>query len=404
MGRELALEMMRGTADCGQGESAWNPPADGGTLHPMIDNPGIKIARVMGIPVYLHWTWFLLLALFVSNLTHSAREVTDLGNGMSLAVGLVAALLGFASLLAHEFGHAIAARFYGIPTERIVLFMLGGMAQIADEPRKPSAELVVAIAGPAVSFALMLVFLLGWVGAGYLGAGPGITFICQILFTLNMIFGVFNMIPGFPMDGGRVLRALIWGATGSYTKATRIASAIGQGIGFGFVALGAFFLFQGSFQGILTIALGLYLNYLAKMSRRQSQFRAAFDSLSVGQMMRPVQVVVPSRLPVRRVVDDYIYRIHEERFPVVDGGTLLGYISADEVGQLDRDKWDSTEAGRLARPYLSSEMLAPALDAQSAFRKVTASGRPNLPVFQGRQLVGHVFLQDILHHLKRFGA
>jgi hypothetical protein len=154
----------------------------------------------------------------------------------------------------------------------------------------------------------------------------------------------------------------------------------------------------------MPIILGLFLNQLARTSYRQAQMKNAFDAVRVRDLMRPIQAVVPAEMPIRRVVEDYIYKVHADRFPVVSGQSLLGYISADEISRLPRDQWDFVSAERLARPYGMSEMLSPNQSALAAFQKVNALGRPNLPVFNGRQLIGYLFLQDVANYMQRFAG
>lgn len=365
----------------------------------MLDRNSFKIGTFLGIPVYIHWSWILILTFFSMSIAGIAESQIGITGGLAYAVGLVAALLAFASLLAHEYGHAMMARFFGIGTERISLFLLGGVAQIKEEPRQPHQELLVALAGPAVSIVCFVGFLVLYFLAGGASAETPLAFVFQQLWSINLVFAVFNMIPGFPMDGGRVLRAGLWLVTGNYLLSTRIATTAGKGFGWLLMGTGIFLLFTGAFQGIILILLGYFLSRLAATSYRQAQFKSAFDRVYVRDIMRPVQAVVPAGLPVRSVVEDYIYKIHSDRFPVVQGDSLLGYISADDITALDRSEWDRTVAERLVRPFSRREILDPHQDALAAFQKVSFLGRNSLPVFENRRLVGYLFLQDVANYL-----
>ncbi len=372
----------------------------------MFRNSGIPIGRLFGIPITLHPTWFIMLFLVTYSL--ASYYVAELGvaAGLSFFLGLIVALLAFASLLAHEYGHALTARMYGIGTERITLFLLGGVAQIKEEPRTPGQEFLVAIAGPAVSLMCFAFFGILAILAAMAGAPASMQFGLQALTSINFVFAAFNMLPGFPMDGGRVLRAFVWWASGDYLKSTRTASLGGQMLGMMLVVLGVYLLFYGSFQGLMLILLGFFLNWLARMSLQGAVHKVAFESVKVRDLMRPVQFVVPADMPLSQVVRDYVYRVHADRFPVVSGSTLLGYISADDIAEVDRSQWDWTPAERLVRPYGRREILSPTDDAWAAFMKVNQLGRPNLPVFSGRQLIGFLFANDIMNHLNnqsRFG-
>jgi CBS domain-containing protein len=227
------------------------------------------------------------------------------------------------------------------------------------------------------------------------GAGPVWVFPFQTLAIINAVFAVFNMIPGFPMDGGRVLRALVWMVTGRYLLATRVAATAGRVFGFGLAGFGLLLLLSGSMHGLMPTVMGFFLAWLAKTSLRQATYKDAFDRVRVADVMRPVQVVVPATTPLRHVVDDYIHRVHADRFPVVRGGALLGYIAAEDIHGTDRRLWETTPAERLARPFRRSEVLSPLTDAQTAYSELARLGRPSLPVFDGSRLIGYLFARDL---------
>ncbi len=361
---------------------------------------GFPIGRLFNVPIYVHWTWLLLLFVFTMGLSDSAVAM-GVAPPLAYPVGLVTALLAFACLLAHEYGHVLAARHFGIPTHRITLFALGGAAALDDEPKTPWGEFLIAIAGPAVNVVLLLPLAAMALLGPSLGLPAPLLFVAQTLAVINFVFAAFNMLPGFPMDGGRVLRAIVWGATGSYLQATRVAVLFGRTVGIGMIVLGTFLLFGGSFNGIILIALGIFLQFLAGQALRVAQFKSAFASTRVGDLMRPVQAVVPGAMPVRRVVEDYIGRIHQDRFPVVRESELLGFISADDIYRLEPARWDWITAEQMARPYPSRELLRADQDAMSAFRMVMTLGRNFLPVFRDRTLIGFLFAHDVAEHLKR---
>ncbi|MCC5874789.1 MAG: site-2 protease family protein [Candidatus Sumerlaeia bacterium] len=369
----------------------------------MFRNPGFHFGTFLGIPVTINPSWFVMLFFFTYVLTNVAVQA-GVPVPLAVPVGLLTALIAFITLLAHEYGHALMGRHYGIGTERITLFMLGGVAHMKSEAKRPMEEFMVAIAGPAVSIFCMIFFGIGAVVMHVTGAPFILYFPFETLAYINFVFAAFNMIPGFPMDGGRVLRAILWGATGNYLKATRLASFGGQFFSWLLIGLGLMFLFSGNLQGIFPIIMGVFLNWLARTSYRQAQWKSAFDRVRVADLMRPIQVVVPAELPVSRVVSDYIYRVHADRFPVVRGPSLLGYISADDISLIDRKDWDWTPAEKLVRPFRRSEILSPDQQAFNAFQKVNMTGRPSLPVFNGKQLIGYLFAQDVMNYLTKMGA
>lgn len=370
----------------------------------MFRNSGIKLGKFLGIPVYLHPTWFIIWFIFTLSLANAMVLEKGASALVAYPLGALVALAAFATLLAHEYGHALTARAFGIGTERITLFILGGVAQIKDEPKRPLEEFFIAIAGPLVSVGCLILFGLPALLLYQAQMAPLLVFNLGNLAGINLVFAVFNMIPGFPMDGGRVLRAIVWRVSGNYLTATRVAAFGGQTFSIVLMVFGGYLLLNLNPSGFMPLLLGFFLNRLAKMSYRQAQFKAAFDSVRVKDLMRPIQAVVPADLPVSSVVRDYLYRIHSDRFPVVRGQSLLGYISAEDISSLDKGQWDFVRAENLARPYGRSEILSPYQNVFSAFQEVSVQGRPQLPVFHEKKLIGHLFRQDVTNYLQRFGA
>lgn len=372
----------------------------------MFRNNGYKIGTFFQIPVFIHSTWIFAFALFSFSFTEAFAQELKVAWPQAAAVGIMTALIAFISLLAHEFGHSLTARCFGIGTERITLFILGGVAQIKDEPRKPSHEFMIAIAGPGTSYICMALFAIPYFLLKNAGVG-GLLF-QESLYTLmiiNFAFGTFNLIPGFPMDGGRILRALIWGVSKNFLLATRVASLGGQMFGWFLICVGGTLLFTGNvFNAIMPILLGFFLNKLAKSAYQQSRFKVAFDRLAVRDLMRPIQVVVPADLSLRHVIDHYVYKIHSDQFPVVRGESLLGYITSDDIAMVQRDMWDTLSAGKLAKPFKATEILFPTQNALAAFQKLSALGKHNLPVFQGKKLIGYLFAKDVVGYLQQING
>jgi Zn-dependent protease len=232
---------------------------------------GFRIGRILGIELRVHPSWFVIVALVMWMLATVAlpADFPDLATPVRLAMALAITLLFFASLLAHELGHSAVALARGIPVHRITFFLFGGMAQTAHDSRSPAEEFLIAIAGPLMSFLLAaLSFGTWWVAVTY-GWGPVVTGGAAYLGALNLILAVFNLLPGFPMDGGRILRSVLWAVTGDVTRATHWASRVGEGMALLLVAYGVWRMFQGELVGGLWMVLiALFIRNAARMSYR----------------------------------------------------------------------------------------------------------------------------------------
>ena len=369
----------------------------------MLRHPGFSVGTYFGIPVTIHPSWFFVLALATFTMGGIYKEILpNLTTLHAYSLAFATLIIGFTTLIAHEFGHALAARWFGIGTERITLFLLGGVAQVKDEPASAKQEFIIAIAGPLVSLVCAVGFAIPAILIPETGPLAPLFLMAQTLAIMNTSFFVFNLMPGFPMDGGRVLRATIWGATGDYLKATRLAVGVGQFFGYALAGLGGFLVLKGDFGSITLIIMGFFVAYLAKTAMKQAEWRAAFDRVLVGQLMRPVEVVVPADLTLRQFIDRYVYRMAGDRFPVVRGDELLGWISSRNVAAVDRSEWETLRADRLVKPFAAEEILSPDQDLNSAVFCGAKLRVGTLPVFRGRRLVGFLSMVDVQHHLKRF--
>lgn len=254
---------------------------------------GLRIGRILGIEVHVHASWLIIATLVMWTLTSAAlpADFPEIVGGARLLMASAITLLFFVSLLAHELGHSFVAMARGIPVHRITFFLFGGMAQTSRESRTPGEEFMIAIAGPVTSFLLAGLFLTLWyigLGAGW---GPMAVGSAAYIGVLNLILGIFNMLPGFPMDGGRVLRAAIWKATGSLTSATRWASRVGAGMAWLLMAYGAWMTYGGDFMGgVWLVLIGWFIRNAARSSYRQHL---------LSRMQRLTVQVLDASAPVR---------------------------------------------------------------------------------------------------------
>jgi Zn-dependent protease len=363
---------------------------------------GIPIGTYLGIPVRLHSSWFIILAIMTMGWTNLLRSESGIPYSVAFPVALGGVLAAFLSLLFHEYGHALAARFYGIQTERITLFLFGGMAEIRSEPKTPGQEFVIAGAGPLVSLLLAAFFAGLNLLLLQLPTPPYLSTVVSMLLIINLIFAIFNLLPGFPMDGGRMLRAFMWWITGDVLNATKWASRGGQLIGVLLAGVGLVELIYGHFGGIFLILTGLFIRWLAGNAYRQTQMRSAIDTVRVADLMRPIEIVIPHDATLRWAVRSAFNRHGGERYAVVRDNALLGYVSARDVATIPREQWDQVEVGRLVRHWSTQELLTPELPAMTAYQQLGELSRHSLPVFQGRELVGFLFMGDVSNHIGRF--
>ncbi len=367
---------------------------------------GIRLGRLFGIQLTLDFSWILIFLLITWNLTAMFWHWHPAWGFGNLGVAVVASLLFFASVLAHEFGHALVAKGWGLPVREIRLFLFGGVSNIEREPPSPLAEFVIAIVGPAVSFFIGIscilvsgLFLRGTslseAESVLAGLGPLATIILW-LGPINVLIGAFNLIPGFPLDGGRVLRAGLWRVTGDLRRATRWASASGQAIGWGFVALGFAmilgarvpFFGQGAGSGIWLGLIGWFLSSAAARSYQGLLVQEALAGVTVNQLMRRSGPVIDADSTVASVVSDWFMRSGESVLPVFRDGLLVGVLSTDDVRRSPRESWAVEPVAAIMTPRDKLITLTPSESAATAMKLLAEKNLDQLPVLADGQLVG----------------
>jgi Zn-dependent protease/CBS domain-containing protein len=361
-----------------------------------------RLFRLFGIPISLDASWLIIVALLTWTLATGffPRALPDLEPADWWLLGVVTTLAFFACLLLHELGHALAARALNIPIRGITLFLFGGVAELGGEPTSAKSEFLMAIAGPVVSAVLSGLF---WLAADY-GAGAGwpdpVVLVLSYLCFINLAVLVFNLVPAFPLDGGRVLRSIIWGVTGSLRRSTFVASLLGRAFAWFLIALGIWSLFQGDiFNGIWLGLIGMFVNNAALSSYQQVLIRQALAGEPVRRFMNPDPIVVPPALDLRHWVDDYVYRYHRKSFPVASDGHLEGMISTQALARYPRPEWERHRVGEVMRHDLQEVTIPPTADALQALGQMQRTGSSRLLVTEGDQLVGIVSLKDLLRFL-----
>jgi Zn-dependent protease/CBS domain-containing protein len=316
-------------------------------------------------------------------------------------MGLVAALTFFVCILLHEMGHALVARTNGMPIRGITLFLFGGVAELEGDPPSAGSEFAMAIAGPVVSLVLAVGFaLLAW--AGYnAGWNPLTLVLFAYLAWINATVLLFNMVPAFPLDGGRVLRSILWATTGSLRRATRWASLCGQGFAWLLIAWGVLQFFRGDVFGGLWLGLiGMFLNSAARGSYQQVLVKQALEGEPVRRFMNAEPVLVPPDVDLRGLVEDYVYRFHHKGFPVGSDGQVLGYVTTQMVSAYPRVEWGRHTVSEVMNRDLSAIAISPDADAMKALAKMQRTSQSRLLVLEGDRLLGIVSLKDLLRFLQ----
>jgi len=360
-----------------------------------------EILKLFGISIRLDLSWFVIVALISWSLADSffPAAYPQLTPLTYWAMGLTGALGLFASVLIHELAHALTARQFGLSIRGITLFIFGGVAEMDSEPPNPWAEFVVAIAGPVASVILGLSsFAVAMAGA--MAGWPMQVFgVTTYLGYINLVLAVFNMVPAFPLDGGRVLRSALWHWKKDLRWATHITASIGRGFGTLLIAFGILRVILGDLMGGWMALIGMFLRNAAQMSYRQVLLKRSLEGEKVHRFMRTEPVVVPRSLPISELVDDYVYRHHFKMFPVVDDDRLLGYVETKRIRELPQSEWRRQSVGTIMTPCSPANTVAPETDALEALALMSRTGSSRLMVVDDSRLVGIIALKDLLKFL-----
>jgi len=364
----------------------------------------IRLGRLLGIPVSVDISWFVIFALIVFTLAqyYFPQFYPGLSPVMNWFAGLVAALLLFASVLLHELMHSVVARRNNIDIGGITLFIFGGVSRLREEPSTPASELKMALAGPATSFALALVFWLAMVIGGTAIFGPVGLAILQYLAGINVMLAVFNMLPGFPLDGGRVFRAILWGTLNDLDRATRYASWVGQGLGYLFMVLGFTMMLFGNFvSGLWLVFIGWFLSNTAQQSYQQVVLRRALSGVGVGSIMTQEFPHINPEMPLDEFVHDYLLRYDHSAFPIIDGEDLIGIVTVSEVRDVPREQWHTTTVRQVARPPEEERKIDEYDDAFDALMQMAGGHTRRLLVMHDGKLKGMVTEDSIINIVRR---
>jgi len=362
---------------------------------------GFLLGTVFGVPIRIDYSWLVIaVVLTVSLSLVFGQDYPYLGEVSRILLGTSGALLLFGSVLAHELSHAVVALRHGVGIRGITLFIFGGAAEMLDEPETARAELAIAIAGPAMSLALALVF--GGLHYAGLGLVPSpLVDLADRLKWMNLLLVAFNLVPGFPLDGGRVLRAMLWGIWGKLAPATRAAAQVGSLFGALLVALGliSVFAYGNVLGGIWFVLIGLFLRNAAGISSQQLVVRRALEGVLARDVMTRDIVAVPPEMTLEDVVESVIYPKGVSELPVVAGGEFAGMLRLATLRAREKSSWRRLTAGDLMSRDAIDEAIPPDEEALKVLARLGSEDRM-LAVVEGRKLVGVVTRRDLLRRLQ----
>ena len=359
----------------------------------------IQVAKVIGIPIYLHFSWLIIFGLIVWTLStgYFPAKYPDLPASSYWAKGLVASLLFFVSILLHELGHAVVARLHGLRTRSITLFIFGGVAQLEKDPKDGRAEFWMAAAGPVVSLALAGVF---YACATLPFVGPSAAAVAKYLALINLILAVFNLVPAFPMDGGRLLRGALWGPLGK-ARATRIASTAGTFFAFLLIFIGVFSLTRGdALGGLWYILIGWFIKDASTASYQQVRLDEALRGVTVRDAMVDAVVTVPSAGSVAEAAREQFLRTGYGSYPVKRGEAVVGLLCLKDVLRLSAEEREATSVQGAMRPLTDAIVIEPDVPLPVAIARMAQAGTARLLVMRGDELVGLLTMSGVIRRLK----
>jgi Zn-dependent protease/CBS domain-containing protein len=363
----------------------------------------VILGKVRGIPIGLHLSWFLIFGLITWSLAagYFPAEYPELSTAAYWFLGGITSILFFGSVLLHELGHSILAIRNQIPVHSITLFIFGGIARIGREPNTPGVEFRIAIAGPLTSLALAAAFAGLWLLDRHIPylAAPSLW-----LARINFILATFNMIPGFPLDGGRILRSIVWKFTGNYLRSTQVATFSGQLIAFGFIGLGIFTMLQGTFfNGLWLVFIGWFLQNAAAVSNAQANMRHLLKGVKVSQVMTTECIRIPGQLSLSHLINDYVLNGGNRCFLVTEGERLRGMLTLRDISGSSRADWDQVTSEQVMLPWEKLIRVQPEMELLEALQKMDDSNVAQVPVVKGDNLMGILSREQIFHYIRLLG-
>lgn len=362
-----------------------------------------RLGRLFGIELGVNYSWFIIFFLITASLAlqYFPGNYPRWPGWAYWPVGAVASLLFFASVVAHELAHSVISQRQGIPVREITLFIFGGVSHITQEAVRPRDELVMALAGPLSSLGLAFLSLLIALMAAPLGLPQVVGAVAAYLALVNTLLALFNLIPGFPLDGGRVLRAAIWGLGGDFRRATRIASWSGRGIAYLFIVVGILAVFVGFWvNGLWLMLIGWFLESAASGSYQQMVLRELLTGYTARDLMSQDYAWVSPELPLGSLVREHILRTSRRSFLVGDNQTLLGIVTLHNVKAIPQERWEVTTVSEAMTPREKLHTASPQDTALAILERMDMADINQMPVVSGGVVVGMVARDSLLRLIR----
>jgi len=359
----------------------------------------IPVLSIAGFKIGIDISWFLIAIILSWTLAvgYFPHVYPHMSQATYWLMGVGGMLGLFICIILHELGHAFVARYYGLPITHITLFVFGGIAELKKEPTSPKVEFLMAIAGPIVSFllALILFLLTKW---GKLYHWPdSISGVTGYLALINFLLALFNLIPAFPLDGGRVFRSILWGLKKDFAYATRVSSMMGSAFGFALIFLGifSFFFSKNFFSGIWLIIIGWFLHRAASSVQTQYYIGKELEGEKVSKFMTKAPISAPPNISIKEFVENYVYTSHHHLYPVTQEGKFLGYVSLKEVKAVPHAEWDTTLIQKVMIHSPAFQTISPEKNALEALNLIQQTQLPILFIVDSEHLVGILTAQDL---------
>ena len=364
-----------------------------------------NLGKLFGIQFRLHYTWFIIFILITVSLSWQAFPISypEWPLALHWIMGVVTSLLFFSSILAHELAHSLVGRVNNIQIESITLFIFGGVAQMTREAKSAGAELKMAAAGPVCSLVIAGVFYSVWLLTQ--NTIVPVAAVAAHLAWINGMLAVFNLIPGFPLDGGRVFRSILWQITGNYQRSTRIATRVGQGTGYLFILGGILIVFLqpfglGWFSGLWLAFIGWFLGNAASASYRQAQWRGALQGFTASQVMTSDYPVVPLSITVSQLVQRYIFTSGRGCFLVADEDGVRGILTLPNIKSVPQPNWGVTQVKEIMTPVDKLKIAHPDQNALSILEQMDESSINQMPVVNGGGVIGLITRDNLIRLLR----